>query len=229
MIASIGVVAFVGPRPYATSDYVLSPRAIQLVAGEHLLTRLREGGNVLYFRHFHTTAAGVNDDLRQWETGRMPESAYDDCSWQRPLAEYGRARAAMVGSALKNLQVPVTRVISSPYCRCRETATLLTGVQPELISQLVFPRMEHTRERAERVVHEIFVASTQGNTVVVGHRPPMDQFGRIMEGEAYVFHTNKDGSYDLIAKVEANEWDEALVYPELLGLRWKSGYVQPHR
>jgi len=231
IVGSSGILAFVGPRQFATSDYALAPHSIKLLSGQPLLNRLKAGGNVLYFRHFHTTSDGVNDDTRQWEIGRMPESAYEDCSWQRPLTEFGRTRARMVGAALQQLEIPIDRIIASPFCRCRESAALLTGRTPETFTALVFPRMEHTRERAESFVHNLLAAGTSssGNTVVVAHRPPMDQFGRIMEGEAYIFSTDHDQRYDLIGRVEPHEWTEARINSELLGLRWQAGYVQPHR
>ncbi len=49
----------------------------------------------------------------------------DDCATQRNLSERGRAQAASIGEALRRHRVPVAKVLTSQWCRCRDTARLL--------------------------------------------------------------------------------------------------------
>lgn len=53
----------------------------------------------------------------------------DDCSTQRNLDSRGRAQARAIGAAIRAAGVTVDRVLSSEWCRCRETAELL-GLGP---------------------------------------------------------------------------------------------------
>ena len=51
----------------------------------------------------------------------------DDCTTQRNLTEAGREESRRIGAAFKARAIPVGRVLSSPWCRCLETARLAFG------------------------------------------------------------------------------------------------------
>lgn len=80
-----------------------------------LAERLRRGGHVLVFRHAATdSAADMTADL-------------SDCSRQRNLSPDGRRQARRIGRAVRRFEVPVGRVLASPFCRTRDTARLAFG------------------------------------------------------------------------------------------------------
>jgi hypothetical protein len=85
--------------------------------GADLLAELRRGGYVIYFRHTSTDFS--RDDSRS--------KSDDDCDNQRPLTDKGRAEAREIGAALRELKIPVERVLASPRCRTVETAMLAFG------------------------------------------------------------------------------------------------------
>jgi phosphohistidine phosphatase SixA len=84
-------------------------------ASGDLWERLRAGGLVLLMRHARTEPG----------TGDPPGYRLDDCTTQRNLSELGRAEARAIGAELRRRAVPVERVATSAWCRCRETAELL--------------------------------------------------------------------------------------------------------
>jgi broad specificity phosphatase PhoE len=59
--------------------------------------------------------------------GDPPGMRLDDCATQRNLSAEGRAHARRIGEAFRKMQIPVGRVLSSPWCRCVETAKLAFG------------------------------------------------------------------------------------------------------
>jgi len=75
---------------------------------------LRQGGVVALMRH--GDAPGVGDP---------PGWRLDDCATQRNLGEQGRAEARAVGARLRAERIAVARVVSSPWCRCLDTARLV--------------------------------------------------------------------------------------------------------
>ena len=75
---------------------------------------LRQGGVVALMRH--GDAPGVGDPSG-WRL--------DDCKTQRNLSEQGRAEARAVGARLRSEGIAIGRVVSSPWCRCLDTATLV--------------------------------------------------------------------------------------------------------
>ena len=59
------------------------------------------------------------------ETGDPESFALGDCASQRNLDARGRAQARRVGAAIRAADVTVHRVLTSQWCRCRDTARLL--------------------------------------------------------------------------------------------------------
>src|SRR5262245_13433002 len=85
-------------------------------AAESIWDALREPGSVIVVRHSY--APGTFDP---------PDAKLDDCATQRNLDEGGRAQAARIGEAFRRNGIVVGEVLSSPRCRCLETARLAFG------------------------------------------------------------------------------------------------------
>lgn len=58
-------------------------------------------------------------------TGDPAHFQIDDCATQRNLNDEGRTQAIAIGRALKEAGLMPTRILSSPWCRCKETAHLV--------------------------------------------------------------------------------------------------------
>ena len=78
-------------------------------------TALRQGGHIALMRH--AEAPGGAGDPSGFKL--------DDCATQRNLSAKGRADAQAVGQKLKDKGVVVAKLLSSPWCRCIDTARLL--------------------------------------------------------------------------------------------------------
>ncbi len=77
---------------------------------------LRRGGVVIAFRH--ALAPGTFDP---------PGFKLGDCSTQRNLNDEGRAQAKQIGEWFAARTLKPSRVRSSPWCRCVDTAALAFG------------------------------------------------------------------------------------------------------
>jgi broad specificity phosphatase PhoE len=83
--------------------------------------------------------------------GDPPGFRLDDCTTQRNLSEEGRAHARRTGEAFRKHGVVFDRVLTSPWCRCRETALLALGREAEPfvpLSNLV-GRSEHRESQVK--------------------------------------------------------------------------------
>lgn len=58
-------------------------------------------------------------------TGDPADFQLDDCSTQRNLSDAGRQQAMEIGKAFRDRNIPATKVLSSQWCRCLETAELM--------------------------------------------------------------------------------------------------------
>jgi len=76
---------------------------------------LRGDGHVALVRH--ASAPGAVGDPAGYKL--------DDCTTQRNLSEQGRAEARALGERFRAQKVNVGKVVSSQWCRCRQTAELM--------------------------------------------------------------------------------------------------------
>src|SRR5258706_14120334 len=82
-----------------------------------LVTKLRQGGYVLFLRHTSTDFSQNDAQMRSFE----------DCASQRNLTDKGRDEARALGAEIKRLGIPIGLVHASPFCRTQETARLAFG------------------------------------------------------------------------------------------------------
>jgi hypothetical protein len=80
-----------------------------------LLAAMNSGGHVLMIRH--AIAPGGGDP---------PNFRIGDCSTQRNLSDPGREQARRIGRWLRARGIGGARVYSSQWCRCLETAELIS-------------------------------------------------------------------------------------------------------
>jgi broad specificity phosphatase PhoE len=88
-------------------------------ATEAIWDALRAPGSVVVLRHSY--APGAFDP---------PTARLDDCTTQRNLDDAGRAQARRVGEAFRKHRIAVGPVLSSPRCRCLDTARLAFEHEP---------------------------------------------------------------------------------------------------
>jgi phosphohistidine phosphatase SixA len=109
---------------------------------------LRHGGHVALMRHAEAPGGA----------GDPPGFRIDDCSTQRNLSAEGRSDAKAVGLKLKTEGVAVAKLLSSPWCRCVDTAQLLdlgpVEIEPTFANAFVLAEQRRTLTAgAETVVN----------------------------------------------------------------------------
>jgi broad specificity phosphatase PhoE len=121
-------------------------------------TRLRAGGLAILIRHA-ATEPGLGDP---------PGFRIGDCATQRNLSEAGRAEAGRVGERFRAERVPVAKVYTSPWCRCRDTARIAFGSSEdwEPLSS-VFDHPHNEPDYTERVKKRIAQSGRRGGNVVM--------------------------------------------------------------
>ena len=129
-------------------------------AEDTLWKLLQAGGQVVLVRHA-LTDPGVGDP---------PGFRVEDCRTQRNLSDQGRREARELGDALRARQVPVAKVLTSPWCRCIETARLAFRAPAELQPALgnLFGRPENTASQLAEL--KLLVRRPErGNLFLVTH------------------------------------------------------------
>jgi broad specificity phosphatase PhoE len=134
--------------------------ALAARADEALWAQLRAGGQVVLVRHA-VTDPGVGDP---------PGFRLDACGTQRNLSETGRREAQRLGEVLRTRQVPVGDLLTSPWCRCRETARLVFGREGRADAALgnLFGRREEEAAQLP-ALRKLVRRPASGNLFLVTH------------------------------------------------------------
>jgi phosphohistidine phosphatase SixA len=120
---------------------------------------LVKGGHVALIRHGNAPPG----------YGDPPGFKIDDCKTQRNLDEIGREEARALGDAFRSHGVHVERILSSPVCRCLETARLM-AVGPVETSWALVPEIEPSSSVRLRELKEMVSAwRGPGTLVLVTH------------------------------------------------------------
>jgi phosphohistidine phosphatase SixA len=122
---------------------------------------LRAGGHVALMRHADAPG-GVGDP---------PGFRVEDCATQRNLSAKGRADAEKIGLRLKGEGIAFEKILSSPWCRCIDTARLLNLGTVE--TEATFGNVVVLRDQRETLTTgaRALIArwTARGNLLVVTH------------------------------------------------------------
>ena len=80
---------------------------------KNLMNQLKDGGKLIFIRHAYAPGSGdpANFNL-------------NDCSTQRNLSDEGRNQAKLIGEFFIKNKIEIDKVLSSEWCRCKETAKI---------------------------------------------------------------------------------------------------------
>jgi phosphohistidine phosphatase SixA len=195
---------FVAAQTGATPDSSSSKR--------EAVDQLRKGGFVVYLRHLQTDSKTEDKDL----------SDMSNCANQRLLSSIGKENAAKLGEAFKALAIPVGDVITSQFCRARETVKLMnleiTTETADLNNDSgePFVTKDESAQRSAALLKLLAAAPRNGkNTLIVGHVPNIRNavsldYANMKEGEVAVFKTKQGNpGFELLARITQDELQNA--------------------
>ena len=171
---------------------------------------LQKGGYVLVFRH---AAADVGADMFNATEANWWKSC--DSKLARQLNAQGKKDAAEIGKAFRNLQIPVSKVLASEYCRCFTSADLMDlGMATQQSKELTY----YVYEEAKRYENTMKIVDGQTidakNLVLVGHTgftgamPTPAPLASLNWGDAAVFQLLAGQSARYVTTLKVTEWTE---------------------
>ena len=205
--SSLAITEIVTPQAIIAKEYEdAKPEFKNKVSGAALVSALRSGSHIIYFRH-----ASTEIDYPDQIVAKM---GY--CHSQRMLSEKGWKQARKIGQDFQTLNIPVSKVYSSEYCRAWQTADLAFGRYQKDARLNFLPSAEYTEAQTlqmkKSVMPILSAIPPQGtNTVIVGHDDIFEAATGIYpepQGVAFILKPDGKGSFEILAKVTANEWAE---------------------
>lgn len=169
--------------------------------GQKLAESLKQGGYVIYL-HF------VFQDN---STSRGKHLVLNDCNSQASsLSDFGKAQAETVEGALKMLQIPVSRVLSSEICLVAEAAkTAFEQAEPTSnLNSLILANAPTREQRIESLKEMLSTKPSAGtNIVLIGHLSNLRATTNITlpRGTHAIFEPLGEQGYKLVAEL-TDEW-----------------------
>ena len=80
---------------------------------KNLLNQLEEGEKLIFIRHAYAPGSGDPSNFN-----------LNDCSTQRNLSKEGREQSKYIGEFFRENNIKIDKVLSSEWCRCKETAKI---------------------------------------------------------------------------------------------------------
>lgn len=116
--------------------------------------------DVIFLRHALAPGTGDPGNFR-----------LDDCQTQRNLSQDGRAQAQAIGAALRAAGLPIVQVMTSQWCRARDTAVLLgLGPVTEEPGLNSFFGNAAARDPVIARLRQVLASLPEGVTVMVTHQ-----------------------------------------------------------
>jgi len=152
---------------------------------------LKDGQHVLLIRH--ADAPGYGDPAGY---------VISQCSTQRNLGDYGKKQAKAIGSWLNKQGIDKAQMISSPWCRCSDTAQLMdlgpVKIEPSLGSFFDDMSLEkkQTKELEQLIKGELDKQAKVPVILVTHHVNIRAYMGKnVSQGDMVLVKVNKNGEY----------------------------------
>ena len=87
--------------------------SIKADLNKNLINQLEDGGKLIFIRHAYAPGHGDPNNFN-----------LNDCSTQRNLNYQGREQAKYIGEFFRKNKINIDKVLSSEWCRCKETAKI---------------------------------------------------------------------------------------------------------
>jgi phosphohistidine phosphatase SixA len=164
---------------------------LPISAQANLASELSDGQHVLLMRH--ADAPGFGDPAGY---------QLDQCSTQRNLGEYGKKQAALIGVWLKQQGITSANVMSSPWCRCIDTAKLLNLGKIQIATALgsFFDNMSLEKQQTkelEKLVQSTLKNNNKTPLILVTHHVNIQAYtGKVVGvGDMVLVKVNQNGQY----------------------------------
>ena len=141
--------------------FILLISSVKADFNKKLFNQLEEGGKLIFIRHAYAPGSGDPNNFN-----------LSDCSTQRNLSKKGRDQAKLIGKFFKENHIKINRVLSSEWCRCKETAKIAfkNFSTKSFLNSFYNPLYaKNKNKQVEELNNYIETFKTNGNLILVTH------------------------------------------------------------
>ena len=163
-------------------------------ANENIVEILKKENNIIFIRH---AIAPGNGDPQNFDIS--------DCSTQRNLSKDGRLQALKIGKFFKKNDIKFSKVLSSEWCRCKDTAKIAFGSYEtkNFLNSFYDERFSENKDR-QILDFKKFIKSWNysGNLALVTHYVVISEILDLATSSGEIIITNKN--LEILSSLEIN-------------------------
>lgn len=159
---------------------------------------LKQPGHAAFMRHSDAPGSGG--------VGDPPGFRLEDCATQRNLSDEGRAHARRTGEAFRAHGISFDRVLTSPWCRCKDTAALALGHDAEIFDPLsnLVGRSQHRDAQVKALRALLAGPDGKRRLLLVTHGIVIHAVTGVApaSGEMVIVRPGSDGKPDVVGRLK---------------------------
>ena len=163
-------------------------------ANEKIVEILKIENNIIFIRH---AIAPGNGDPQNFDIS--------NCSTQRNLSKNGELQALKIGKFFKGNDIKLTKVLSSEWCRCKDTAKIAFGnyETKNFLNSFYDERFSENKDK-QILDFQKFIKNWDysGNLVLVTHYVVISEILDLATSSGEIVITNKN--FKIISSLETN-------------------------
>ena len=168
--------------------------SIKADLNENLLNQLQDGKKLIFIRHAYAPGSGDPKNFN-----------LNDCSTQRNLSEEGRKQAQHIGEFFKKNKIKIDKVLSSEWCRCKDTAKIAfkNFSTNSFLNSFYSPKYAKNKDKQIKKLKEYIQSfKSNKNLILVTHYVLISEILNYgpSSGEIVV----SDKNFNIIGRVEIN-------------------------
>jgi len=151
---------------------------------KNIINELKNGGKLIFIRHAYAPGSGdpSNFDI-------------SDCTSQRNLSNLGKIQSKNIGYFFSKNNIPINKVYSSEWCRCKETAVIAFNGYEVKKSLNSFFGEKFTKNKDSQIINlKKFIKNWDGkqNLVFVTHYVVISEILNYGTSSGEIVISNKD-------------------------------------
>ena len=164
------------------------------LASENIVEILKKENNIIFIRH---AIAPGNGDPQNFDIS--------ECSTQRNLSKDGELQALKIGKFFKKNDIKFSKVLSSEWCRCKDTAKIVFGIYEtkNFLNSFYDERFSENKDK-QILDFQKFIKSWNysGNLALVTHYVVISEILDLATSSGEIVITNKN--LEILSSLEIN-------------------------
>ena len=167
--------------------------SIELLATDIVVEQLKDGGKVVMIRHAYAPGSGDPENF-----------LIEDCSTQRNLSKQGIEQSKLIGSFFKKNKIPIDIVLTSEWCRCKDTAfyAFKNFKTNSFLNSFYDPKFRNNKER-QVMEFKKYISKWNGkkNLLLITHYVVINELLKVSSVSGEIIISDKE--FNVIGKLKS--------------------------